>query len=342
MTTTTPPTTTTPGRNMSTPVRIAGGVLLLAVALGLPWLLPSLYWLDMAILVLIWAAAASAWNLSGGYAGGLSLGHAAFFGIGAYTSTLLLIEFDISPWLGMLVGAAIAGALGFVLGALTFRLKGPFFVLITLAFGIVIHLLAVNWRDLTRGSAGLLVPGGGGAATMTFDRLESYWYLGLGLVAVIVGLSVLLERSRLGYYLAAVREDEEAARSLGVRVQGAKLIASTSSAALTALAGTFYAQFIRYIDPSSTTQFELSVQIALIAIVGGLGTAYGPLIGAAIVIPLSEILRVQWGGGPALMIYGLLLIVIVLVWPSGAAGALRSLGRRLGLVKEGGRDAEAR
>ena len=171
---------------------------------------------------------------------------------------------------------------------------------------------------------------------MVFARLESYWFLGLGLVALVIGDAIWLQRSRLGYYLAAVREDEDAARSLGVQVVRSKLVASTASAALAALAGTFYAQFIQYIDPDSTTEFELSVQIALIAIVGGMGTAFGPLIGAVIIIPLGEILRVQFGGGPALMVYGALLTIIVLAWPSGVLGGLKSLGRRLKLLTNGG------
>ena len=309
---------------------VVGLVAVLAVLLVFPWMLPSGYWVDLAVQVLIWGALASAWNISAGYAGGLSLGHAAFLGVGAYTSTLLFLELGISPWLGMIAGAAFAGVLGLLLGALTFRLRGPFFVLATLAFGVVVNILAVNLRGITRGAAGLVVPFDGGWENMLFASLEAYWYVGLALVALVVGITLWIERSRFGYYLVAIREDEDAARSVGVRVVRWKLVAASLSAALTALAGTVYAQFVQYIDPSSTTRFELSVQIALIAIVGGMGTAWGPLLGAIIIIPLGEILRVEVGGGPALMVYGFLLVVIVLAAPRGALPGLQGLARWVG------------
>ncbi|QBI19785.1 branched-chain amino acid ABC transporter permease [Egibacter rhizosphaerae] len=308
---------------------LIGGLVVIAVLLVFPHLLPSGYWVDLAIQVLIWGALASAWNIAAGYAGGLSLGHAAFLGVGAYTSTLLFLEFDISPWLGLFAGAGLAALLGLVLGAITFRLRGPFFVLATLAFGFVVHILAVNLREITRGAAGLVVPFDGGWENMLFASLEAYWYLGLGLVGLVVGVTLWLERVRFGYYLVAIREDEDAARSVGVRVVRWKLVAAALSAALTAVAGTVYAQFVQYIDPDSTTQFELSVQIALVAIVGGMGTAWGPMLGAVIVIPLGEILRAQLGGGPSLMVYGLLLVVIVVLAPRGALPWLQATGRRL-------------
>jgi branched-chain amino acid transport system permease protein len=289
----------------------------------------NVYWLNLGITVLIWAALATAWNISGGFAGALSLGHAAFFGIGAYTATLLFLRLGVTPWLGMFVGAALAALLGALLGIITLRLKGPFFVLATLAFGMVVHIVVVNWRSLTRGAAGLLLPFDGGAANMLFADFSAYWYLGLGLLALTLAVSALVERSPLGYFLVALREDEDAARSLGVRVVRSKVAAATISAALTALAGSVYAAFLQYIDPSITTQFELSVRIALVAIVGGMGTTLGPTLGALIVIPTSELLRAQIGGGPALMVYGALLTVIVLKAPSGVIAVLRSLVRRL-------------
>ncbi len=309
------------------PMRVVAALAIIAVLLVFPYLLPSGFWVDMAVQVLIWGALASAWNLSAGYAGGLSLGHAAFLGVGAYTSTLLFLELDISPWLGMFAGAGVAGLLGLVLGAITLRLRGPFFVLATLAFGFVVHILAVNLRDLTRGAAGLVIPFDGGWENMLFASLEAYWYVGLGLVAVVVGITLWLERSRFGYYLTAIRENEDAARSVGVKVVRWKIVAAALSAALTAVAGTVYAQFVQYIDPDSTTEFELSVQIALIAIVGGMGTAFGPLLGAVVIIPLGEVLRAELGGGPSLMVYGALLVTIVLAAPRGALPWLQQLVR---------------
>lgn len=314
---------------------------ILAVLLCFPLVVRDIYWIDLGITVLIWASVATAWNISGGFAGGLSLGHAAFFGVGAYTSTLLFLRLGITPWIGILGGAALAGILGALLGVITFRLKGPFFVLATLAFGIVVHIINVNWRSLTRGAAGLLLPFLGGPANMLFQNLWAYWYISLGLLVVTVGVSIGIERSRLGYYLVALREDEDAARSLGVRVVRSKVIAAAVSAALAACAGSVYAAFLQYIDPDSTTRFELSVQIALVAIVGGMGTSFGPILGAAIVIPLGEILRAQVGGGVALVVYGFLLTVIVLTAPNGAIAGVRLVVRRLHRFRYSGRKTDA-
>lgn len=302
---------------------------LAALLIAVPTFVSNVFWLGLGITVLMWAALATAWNISAGLAGGLSLGHAAYVGVGAYTATLLFLRLGISPWLGLLAGAALAGVLGAAIGAITFRLRGPFFVLATLAFGIVVHIAAVNWRGLTRGAAGLLLPFRGGPQNMLFANIEPYWYIGLGLLALTLGVTVAIQQSRLGYFLVALREDEDAARSLGVRVVRSKVAASAISAALTACGGAFYATYIQYIDPSSTTQFEISVQIALVAIVGGLGTTLGPALGALVVVPLAEVLRASLGGGPALMLYGLTLIVIVLVAPHGMLGLLGRLASAL-------------
>lgn len=319
---------------------ILAGLAALGGLLALPLVVTNLFWLNLAITVLLWAALASAWNISGGLAGGLSLGHAAYFGVGAYVSTILFLRLGISPWLGMWAGAALAAIIGAALATITLRLRGPFFVLATLAFGIVVHIIAVNWREVTRGAAGLVLPFAGGPQNMLFGGLVPYWYIGLALVALCVGTTVAIRRSRLGYYLVALREDEDAARALGVRVVRCKVIASAISAALTALAGTFYATFVQYIDPSSTTQFEISVQIALVAIVGGMGTVIGPVLGALMVVPLGELSRAFLGGGPALMLYGLLLIVIVLSAPRGIAGGIDRIAKLLRrLPKSGGRNA---
>ncbi|TVQ37542.1 MAG: branched-chain amino acid ABC transporter permease [Spirochaetaceae bacterium] len=329
----------------ASPISPAGARIAAAAALVLllcvPLVVRDIYRLDLGITVLIWASLATAWNISGGFAGGLSLGHAAFFGVGAYTSTLLFLRLGITPWIGIFAGAVLAAMLGALLGVITFRLKGPFFVLATLAFGIVVHIINVNWRGLTRGAAGLLLPFRGGPQNMLFLNLWAYWYTGLGLLVLTVGVSMGIERSRLGYYLVALREDEDAARSLGVRVVRSKVIAAAVSAALAACAGSVYAAFIQYIDPDSTTQFELSVQIALVAIVGGMGTTFGPVLGAAIVIPLGEMLRARLGGGAALVVYGFLLMVIVLTAPNGAIAGVRLLVRRLRRLIDSRRKADA-
>ncbi len=304
------------------------GIGVVLIILTVPLITRDVYWLSLGTSVFVWAAAATAWNISAGFAGGLSLGHAAFFGIGAYTAALLFLKLGITPWVGMLAGVVIAVLIGAFLGAITFRLRGPFFALATLAFGNVVHIIAVNWHSLTRGSAGLNLPFDGGAANMLFRYMGTYWYVGFILLALCLAVSAWIEKSRLGYYLVALRENEEAAYSLGVKVVQTKVVAASISAGLTSLSGSFYAFFIQYIDPASTTQFELSVQIALIGIVGGVGTTIGPALGAAIIVPLGEVLRARLGGGPSLVLYGFLLMLIVLAAPNGAIAGLRSLRRK--------------
>lgn len=304
-----------------------GRALLAIVAFAL-LLLPrwlDIYWLNIGITVMVWAALASAWNIAGGLAGALSLGHAAFLGIGAYTATLLFLQLGVSPWFGMFIGAALAALLGAFLGLITLRLRGPFFVLATLAFGMAVHIIVVNWRSLTRGAAGLLLPFQGGATNMLFAEFSAYWYLAAGTLALTLLIVRMITRAPLGYFLAALREDEEAARALGVRVVVSKVSALTLSAGMTALIGAVYATFLQYIDPTVTTDFDLSVRLALIAIVGGAHSVLGPTVGALIIIPLSEFLRARVGGGPALVIYGVMLSVIVLIAPQGVIGLLERL-----------------
>lgn len=304
-----------------------GFALAVLIALLLPrWL--DLYWLNIGITVMLWAAFASAWNIAAGLAGALSLGHAAFWGIGAYTTTLLFLRLGISPWLGMVAGGLLAALLGGFLGIITLRLRGPFFVLATLAFGTVVHIIAVNWRSLTRGAAGLLLPFDGGAANMLFDDFAAYWYVALMVLLLVLVVTWWITRRPLGYFLAALREDEDAARALGIRVVASKVTAIAISAGLSALVGAIYATFLQYIDPSITTDFELSVRVALLAVVGGMHSRLGPLIGALVLVPLGELLRARVGGGPSLLIYGVVLCVIVLLFPGGVMGVAQRLWRQ--------------
>lgn len=280
----------------------------------------------MIVLILLWATLAEAYNISGGFGGQFSLGHSAFLGIGAYTSTILFWKLGISPWLGVIPGALLAAVVALMLGGVTLRLRGPFLGLASLAFTEVAHIIAVNWRSLTRGSEGIGIPYQPSLAGMVFATKAEYYYLALALASGTVLITWLISRSRLGYYLIAVRENQEAARALGIYTTKIKVIGLVISALLTAVGGTFYAQYIMYIDPTSLISFDMSIKFPLIAVVGGLGTVWGPVLGAAIMIPLSQILRSTLSGsvsGLDLALYGALLILVVLYMPQGLLVEIR-------------------
>jgi branched-chain amino acid transport system permease protein len=297
----------------------------------LPRVIATPYYLHLLIFVLLYVGLASAWNLMGGFAGQLSLGHAGFFGIGAYTSTLLSLHFGLSPWIGMVVGVLLAMVAGAAIGYPCFRLKGPFFALATLAFGEVLRIVAIAWVDLTQGSNGLSIPFKPGFKNMMWQGKEMFFYLILVYALAAVGIAWRIERSRLGYYLIALKEDDAAARMLGIDTTRYKLYATLISAALTAVGGVFYAQYIGYIEPYSVFDVNQSVQFALISIIGGIGTVIGPVFGAFIMIPLTEVLRAMFGGmarGFHLVLYGIILIVVVMLIPQGLSLELRERYKR--------------
>jgi branched-chain amino acid transport system permease protein len=293
-----------------------------AAALG-PVLVRDPFLLDSLILMLLWGAAAAAWNVAGGYAGQISLGHAAFFGLGAYSAALLGTKWGLSPWIGLLVGAVLATVFGFVLGFLSNRLRGPYFVLATIAFSQVLLIVASRWRGFTAGSEGIPVPFRPGFWTLgiTDKRVWVAIVLALGIFLYLVEL--YLERSRRGYQLAAVREDEDAALSLGVPALRLKVAAIAASAALTAVAGALWAQYVGFVDPFYVFSVDLSVRFALAAILGGIGTPLGPFLGAALILALETYLRARFGGigaglvGIYLIIYGTALVVMMRFAPQG-------------------------
>ncbi|RNC28495.1 MAG: hypothetical protein AWM53_01475 [Candidatus Dichloromethanomonas elyunquensis] len=269
---------------------------------------------------LLWAGMSGTWNLLGGYAGQFSLGHAAFFGIGAYTSSLLASGLHLTPWLGMLAGASLSAMVGVILGAICFRLRGHFFSLATLAFGQIVYIIALSWRSVTNGSEGVLIMSSPGWSEMAFNSKMAYVYLALIYMLIVVGVSFYLDRSRLGYFLVAYRENDEAARAIGVNTFLARVIVSGISAFLMAAGGTLYAQYMYYIDPDSVLSIALSVQAPLIAIVGGLGGALGPVFGSFLILPMTQMLRAWLGtsfSGLHLIIYGVILIVVLLLIPEG-------------------------
>jgi len=296
-----------------------------------PLIIDNPFYLNLLIMTCLAAGMAGAWNILGGYAGQLSLGHSAFFGIGAYISTLLYLRLGISPWLGMLAGGIAAAIASLVIGGICFRLRGPFYTLATIAFAEVVRIVAIYWRDFTEGSLGLLIPFRPSVANFMFSDRTPYLYISIGLVLLTVGVSVWIERSKFGLYFRAIGEEESAAASLGVDVFGYKLAAAGLSGFLVGIMGVFYAQYVLFIEPHSELSLQVSIQMAVMCMIGGMGTAVGPVLGAALLTPLSEILRSQLGGtysGLHLLIYGVLLIAVVLAMPRGL---IARLGPRLNL-----------
>ncbi len=302
-------------------VVVFGALLALTLNLG------DAYSLHFLWKILFWALVAAAWNIAGGYAGQFSLGHAAFFGIGAYTSTLLNVHFGLTPWLGMIAGGIVAAFSATLLAILTLRLKGPFFALASIAFAEVVRIAIVNWRSFTGGAEGISIRFMPGLENMMFSSRGSSVLILLAAVAGVFLLTSALERSPFGHRLAAMREDEDAAESLGIDTKKLKVQSIALSAFLTALAGVFYAQYILLIDPDSVLSIGLSIEIALICIIGGMGTPIGPLVGAVLIVPLSEYLRAEFAGGLQglyLLVYGALLIVMVIFMPLGFVSAIRN------------------
>jgi branched-chain amino acid transport system permease protein len=297
------------------------------VFLAAPPLLPK-YPLEILISILFFAYLGLAWNILGGYAGQFSFGHAAFFGIGAYTSTLLLLRAGVSPWLGMLAGGLVAAGFGLFEGYLSFRygLRGPYFSLVTLAFAEMLRVVTVNLKAVG-GSIGLVIPSSASApAQFVFTGKLPYYYVILALTALALWITHRVGRSRLGFALVAVRENEDAAEAAGVNALGSKLAAMALSSFLTALGGTFYAQYFAYIDPTITFGPSISIQGLLPAIVGGAGTVLGPVLGAFVLTPISELTRALLRGraGADIMLYGLVLILVISFLPQGLMGWRRA------------------
>lgn len=309
----------------------------IAVAASLPmWLLTSQFSIGIAIRVLVFASIAVSWGLLAGYGGQVSFGHAAFFGLGAYTTALLFVDFRITPWLGMWAGVGVAVVAGFVIGIPSFRLRGIFFSLCTFAFSLILQTAFTYFQRITGGDVGVSLPLLGNRPDFfEFDGLSAYYYFGLVLLTATIAAVYLFMRSRLGLYLLAIRDSHEAAESLGVNTTTVKMAALMVSASACALAGALYVGYTYFIDPTSAFGVGVSLQIALLGIAGGLNTIWGPAFGSAVLIPVGEYLNSTIGAnhaGVQLIIYSCVLILIILLLPQGMAEGvtrLYRLGRRL-------------
>jgi branched-chain amino acid transport system permease protein len=310
-------------------------VVAVALALGGPlmaWMRPSHQ--DLIITVLLYAYWATAWNILGGLAGQLSFGHAAFIGAGAYTSSILYVHFGINSWLGAVAGAALAAVLAAFVGYLSFRyrLRDVYFSLTTLAFGEIVYLLIANtdYHAVFGGQGGVRFPVvEPSPLILQFSSKVGYYYVIAPLLVIALAVTWWMRRNRVGYYLVAIRENERAAQAIGINITRYKLLATVLSAALAALGGTFYAQYYLFIDPPSILQSSLSIAVLLPAIVGGMDTMLGPLVGSLILIPISEQIRTTLSGGMAgahLVVYGLVIIVVMRFIPQGLVGWLVGRG----------------
>ena len=304
---------------------VAGGAVLAGLAV-LPLPIHDAYTRNLVILTLMYAGLAQAWNVLGGYCGQISLGHALYFGIGAYTSTLLFVRLGIPPTLGLFAGGALAGVVSLLVGWPCFRLSGHYYAIATVVVGVIGYLLFLNW-DFVGGATGVYVPFKSQSwAALQFRTTKlPFHYAMLAFLALTWVTAWLVEGSRWGYAWRAVKDDVTAARSLAVRVFPSKMAAAGISGALTGIGGALFAQYVGYIDPDSTMNAQLSILIALPAVVGGVGTLWGPLVGAAILTPLSELTRSFLGGsgsGADLMLYGALIVAVALARPEGLVSLL--------------------
>ena len=311
---------------------VVAAVVLLAALPLVPSLFGS-YAVTLFTLIFFYGFLGQAWNVVGGYAGQLSAGHAAFLGIGAYTSAVLSVERGITPWVGMFAGGALAAALGALIGFLGFRfgLRGFYFVLLTVAFAEICRIIASN-TDAIGGAVGYYITFTGDPRQFQFQDARAYYYIALALMVAVTAIVAWLERQRFGLYLSAIREDEGACEALGVNTFRYKMLAMVLSSFLTGVGGAFYAFYLFSLQPASVFGIPQSVEIIIRAVVGGAGTVFGPILGSFILSPLAEVARhyfAQSGWhGAHLIVYGVLLIAVVLFLPDGAYPRLVRVLRR--------------
>ncbi len=296
-----------------------------------PLLVQDVFLQRLGALVLLAAISASAWNLLGGYAGQVSVGHAVYFGIGAYSALMVYTQFGWPPIAGVPLGIAVSMLAAALIGTPTFRLRGHYFSMATIAAAELFHILAANW-PLLGAAVGLMGPPVPRTVVdLSFISPVPYHYLFLTVLVVLLGLTWQMQHSRMGFYLAAIRSGDRAARSLGVPVLRYKLYALLMSAAFTSIAGSLYAVMIGFVDPDSVLGILISVKMLIIAALGGAGTLFGPLIGAIILIPLEETTNAMFGGGGTgitFIVYGAIIVLIARFQPGGVAAFWQALTTR--------------
>jgi len=307
-------------------------MLLLAGAATAPAWVWNPYYLHTLIMAGIFAVLASSLNLLLGYTGQLSLGHAAFFGIGAYASALLTVKLGWSPWLGLLAAIAVPALAGYGIGRLALKLRGAYFVLLTISFAGVVSLVSVNWMELTNGPLGLpgvpaveiALPG---MPTISLRAKSAYYYLVLTAVALSYAICRAVIHSRVGRALVALRENETLAESVGIDGTFYLVLAAVISAAMAGAAGGLYAHYTRFVSPE-VFLFTYTVTMVIMVVAGGKGTLAGPIVGALIFTILPEALRALTSWQWQMLLYGLLLIATLFFMPRGIVPALEAIVSR--------------
>lgn len=308
--------------------KILGIIIISGFSILYPWIFTKPFPQHVMIILLMYIVLGQAWNILGGYSGQLSLGNQIFFALGAYTSTMLVVKFHISPWLGVIPGIVISSIAAISIGIICFNLKGHYFAIATVGLSEILFIVFLNW-DFVNSAYGFQISYKRDSLLyMTWAGKIPYYYIILILAFLVVAFVWKMERSTLGVYLKAIKEDEERAKSLGIDSRKYKLLAFVISAVITTFTGTFYAQYILYIDPDSLLNLEFALLIIILPIVGGMGTVLGPLLGACLLVPLAEYMRVAFGGGGKgvhLLIYGYIILMIALYEPRGLVGIIKRI-----------------
>ncbi len=304
----------------------------LVLAIIFPVVITSAATLHVVILFFMFAMMGVAWNIMGGYAGMFSFGQVAFFGIGAYTSSFLLITYQVNPWIGLIAGGLVSAMVAAAIGYPCSNLRGHYFAIASIAFGEIIRIHFNNWK-LVGAAEGLSLPmlDEGFSNFMFHTSKLPYYYIMLGFLVISLVVCYFVSASKMGFYFRAIKESHDVAKVLGINVVWYRLIAIMISGFLTSMAGTFYAQYVLYIDPESVMLLPISVQVVLISMLGGAGTIMGPVIGAVILVPLSEVTRI-WlghkGTGVDMLIYGFLIMLISMYQPKGVWGFFTNFAKR--------------
>jgi branched-chain amino acid transport system permease protein len=313
------------------------GLVVLAFLVMIPFLWNNPILLNLFILTYLYAYLAMSWNIVGGFAGQLSMGHSAFTVIGAYVSTIVFLSYGVTPWVGMFIGGLFACVLSVIIGYPCFKLRGAYYALSTLAFAELIRVFIMNTDQILcfelKAASGLLLPVMGHApAYFQFVDKRYYYFIILGFCLVLITIIYFITKSRLGYYLAAIREDQEAAEALGINVTRCKLMAAIISGFFTALGGVFYAQYVSFISAQNIGGMHISFEMVFMSIVGGKGTILGPVLGSFLLTPVAEFTRSYLGGhflGGHLVLYGTVLILVIKFMPSGIISPLKKLFSKL-------------
>lgn len=328
---------------------ILSAILVIAAALVPLVIGENPYITGLLITVIMMATLASAWNILGGYAGQYSFGHAAYFGAGAYTTMILMATYNVNPLVAMVTGVVIASLVALVTGSIVFRLRGHYFGLASIAVAEIVRLTVLN-LEFTGGAQGILLTDASFFG-LDLNSKKPFYYGMLIVLLLTLGITALLRRSRTGYYLQAIREDQDAAASLGINLSFYKNKALLISAALSSVVGSIYAVYIRFIDTHAVLDLRLSIEIILTAIIGGVGTLWGPVLGAVLLVPLAEALRsnllgdamVKFGIVPEssatgiflkehlahahVLVYGIITVLCILYLPKGILGLFRRKGK---------------